>query len=76
MYDITLLDVPLDAPTLGNPSNSSSFICVCCNCDRVRMRSGKWVDDHTPSSGERRTHGLCPDCFASLYPEFASMRVR
>ena len=49
---------------------------LCCNCDRIRLRSGKWVDDQTPSSGERRTHGLCPDCFAKLYPEFTDLGVR
>jgi hypothetical protein len=72
MYDNTLLD----APPLGNSLNSSAFICVCCNCDRVRLRSGRWVDDHTPASGERRTHGLCSDCFAKLYPEFSDLGTR
>ena len=76
MYGITLLDVPLDAPPLDNPTTSSRLICVCCNCDRVRMRSGEWVDEHTPVSGERRTHGICPDCFAMLYPEFSDLGVR
>jgi hypothetical protein len=76
MYDTTLLDVPLDTPALGNPLSSSNFICVCCNCDRVRLISGKWVEDHTPTLGERRTHGLCPDCFAKLYPEFSGLGVR
>jgi hypothetical protein len=76
MYDMTLLDVPQDAQNPDNSSTSSSIICVCCNCDRVRMRSGNWVDDHTPSRSERRTHGLCHDCFANLYPEFSDLGVR
>lgn len=73
MYDISLLDVPLDAPTLGVPSAQPELICSCCNCDRIRSRSGKWSEDHTPMAGERRTHGICPDCFVVLYPEFASL---
>jgi hypothetical protein len=76
MSDVSLLEVPLDATAVGNPSSSSNFVCVCCNCDRIRLRTGKWVDDQTPSSGERRTHGLCPDCFAKLYPEFTDLGVR
>jgi len=75
MFDTTLLDPPRDAPALCHPSSSSSFICVCCNCDRVRLLSGNWVDEHTPASGQRRTHGLCPDCFAKLYPEFSDLGV-
>jgi hypothetical protein len=75
MYDISLLDVPLDAPPLGHPSTSSNFVCVCCNCDRVRLRTGVWVEDYTPVNGERRTHGLCPQCFTALYPEFADLGV-
>jgi hypothetical protein len=82
MFDISLLDVPLGAPALGNPSGSPSpspspdLICVCCNCDRIRSRSGKWCDPHTPQAGERRTHGLCPECFAVLYPEYAGLAGR
>jgi hypothetical protein len=76
MYDTTLLDVPLDAPALGSPPSSSNFICVCCNCDRFRLQTGKWVDSHSPAGDERRTHGLCPDCFAKLYPEFSDLGVR
>jgi hypothetical protein len=72
MYDISLLDVPLDAPAVGTTPTSPKLICVCCNCDRVRSRYGVWYEDHTPLAGERRTHGICPDCFVALYPEYAS----
>jgi hypothetical protein len=47
------------------------MICVCCNCDRIRSRAGVWQEDLTPLTGERRTHGICPDCFVVLYPEYA-----
>jgi hypothetical protein len=72
MFDITLLDGPTDGATTANPSAFTGLVSVCCNCDRVRSRSGKWGEDHTPTPGERRTHGICPDCFAILYPEYAS----
>jgi hypothetical protein len=76
MFDISSLDVPLDAPVLGQPTGLPSLICVCCNCDRVRNRSGMWVGDHTPVAGERHTHGICPECFQVLYPEFADPGAR
>lgn len=72
MYDISLLDVPLDAPAIGNSPRSLDMVCVCCNCDRIRSHSGEWCNDHTPMAGERRTHGICPECFVVLYPEFAA----
>jgi hypothetical protein len=75
MFNVSLLDVPLDAPAIGQSTlRSPNLICVCCNCDRVRSRSGKWAGDHTPVAGERRTHGICPECFVVLYPEFANPR--
>jgi hypothetical protein len=71
MFDISSLGVPLDAPTLGNGAHTTELICVCCNCDRVRGRSGQWHADSTPLAGERRSHGICPECFVELYPEYA-----
>jgi hypothetical protein len=75
MFDISLLDVPLDAPAQNNPKKPE-WVCVCCNCDRVRTRSGMWIEGHTPAVGERHTHGICPDCFVVLYPEFAKQSAR
>jgi hypothetical protein len=74
MFDISLLDLTEAAPALNPPAPAA--ICICCNCDRVRTRSGKWASDPTLLPGERRTHGICPECFAVLYPEFASIGVR
>lgn len=69
MFDLTNLEVPLDAPRLGS-AGSPALVCVCCNCDRIRIRSGEWSDHHSLVAGERRTHGICPECFVALYPEY------
>lgn len=37
---------------------------VCCSCQRV-IREGQ------PDAEGRVSHGLCPECLARLYPEFA-----
>jgi hypothetical protein len=67
----------IPSPGLGidalEPPPPANLVCVCCNCDRVRTRSGEWRDDITPHAGERRTHGICPDCFVVLYPEYAEL---
>ncbi len=76
MFGTTILDLPRPALEQPAPPESPELICVCCNCDRVRTRSGAWRDDITPLAGERRTHGICPDCFVVLYPEYANLVER
>ena len=73
MFGTTALDDLPFATELVDAPSSSPMICVCCNCDRVRSPSGEWRDDHTPVAGERHTHGICPDCFLILYPEYAHL---
>jgi hypothetical protein len=74
MFGISAPDLPHDAPELNASPESSELVCVCCNCDRVRNRSGEWRDDHTPAAGERHTHGICPVCFVLLYPDYAQLK--
>jgi hypothetical protein len=71
MNAVPLLEAPVDASTGRTQPAPTELICVCCNCDRIRLRSGLWREDHTPLAGERRSHGICPECFAELYPEYA-----
>jgi hypothetical protein len=73
MFGTSTPDLPFDAPELQPSPEATNLICVCCNCDRVRSRLGEWRDDHTPVAGERHTHGICPDCFDTLYPEYAGL---
>src|SRR5262245_2300365 len=49
MFGTSAPDLPFDTPELNSSSESSDFVCICCNCDRVRNRSGEWRDDHTPA---------------------------
>ena len=74
MFGTSTPDLGIDALEQSPaPLNPVNLVCVCCNCDRVRTRSGEWRDDITPHAGERRTHGICPDCFVTLYPEYAQL---
>jgi len=45
---------------------------VCCNCKRLKINNNEFVHydgrlDHLLDV--RISHGLCPECFHSLYPE-------
>ena len=48
------------------------LICVCCNCQREKITSDEWRD-RTPQPGERLTHGICPECLDTLYPDIAPL---
>lgn len=51
----------------------SGFLPICASCKKVRDDKGYWsqieqyISDH---SDARFSHGICPDCARSLYPEF------
>ena len=51
----------------------SGLIPICSNCKKVRKDDGYWeqveiyIQQH---SNANFTHGLCPDCLKSLYPDF------
>lgn len=48
----------------------ADLVCVCCHCRRARTAADEWREHH-PVTGERLTHGICPECVAELYPEIA-----
>jgi response regulator RpfG family c-di-GMP phosphodiesterase len=49
---------------------------ICANCHKVRDDQGYWQDvtlyvsDHSEVDF---SHGICPDCFRELYPEYADI---
>ncbi|GAB4410818.1 MAG: hypothetical protein Fur0044_04650 [Anaerolineae bacterium] len=51
----------------------SGIIPICSSCKKIRDEDGQWwpleiyIHDHTNADF---SHGLCPDCFARLYPGF------
>jgi DNA-binding response OmpR family regulator len=52
----------------------TKLIPICCNCKKIRQDSGYWqaIESYiTEQSGAMVSHGICPDCMRSLYPEVA-----
>lgn len=55
----------------------SGIVPICSSCKKIRDDAGYWrqveiyVSEHT---GATFTHGICPDCMAKLYPEYATHR--
>ena len=51
------------------------LLAVCAWCKRVRDKQGAWrmaeASGEHPA-GTRLTHGICPHCEASVYPQIAS----
>jgi len=51
----------------------SGLIPICSNCKKIRDDQGYWqqveiyVRDHSAADF---SHGICPECFVKIYPEF------
>lgn len=58
---------------LGEIKTLSGLIPICSNCKKIRDDKGYWqqvevyVRDHTSAEF---SHGLCPDCIKTLYPDY------
>jgi PAS domain S-box-containing protein len=53
-----------------------SVLTVCANCRRVKHTRDEWVmlsDAMLDLVGEDLSHGICPDCLRTLYPDIAEM---
>ena len=52
----------------------SGLLPICANCKKIRDDEGDWHDvaiyvrDHSDADF---SHGICPDCFHALYPQFS-----
>ncbi len=62
----------LDTLLLEELRRPGEMICVCCNCQREKAGADDWRE-HTPRTGERLTHGICPACLYELYPDIAPL---
>jgi hypothetical protein len=51
---------------------TAGLTCVCCHCRRERTEANEWRE-HSPVTGERLSHGICPDCLYELYPDVAPL---
>ncbi len=52
----------------------SGLIPICCSCKRIRDDEGYWdqVESYiTKHSGAQFSHGICPECVRTYYPNIA-----
>jgi PAS domain S-box-containing protein len=53
----------------------SGLLSICASCKRIRDERDVWqpLENYIQSRSEAKfTHGLCPDCLRTLYPEYYS----
>lgn len=51
----------------------SGLLPICASCKKIRDDKGHWgqIEQYISSHSEAKfTHGICPDCASSLYPEY------
>lgn len=56
---------------LANVKTLSGLLPICANCKKIRDDSGYWhiVEEYIRShSNANFSHGICPDCMKTLYP--------
>jgi PAS domain S-box-containing protein len=53
----------------------SGILPICASCRRIRDEGDVWqpLEEYVHTHSEARfSHGVCPDCFEKLYPQYAS----
>ncbi len=58
---------------LARVKQLSGLLPICANCKKIRDDRGYWkqVEAYIASHSEATfSHGICPECFHKLYPEF------
>ena len=64
---------------LAQVKTLSGLLPICSVCKRIRDDNGYWqqvegyIQKHTDATF---THGVCPECFLKLYPEFDPTRIK
>ena len=59
---------------LGQVRTLSGMLPICANCKKIRDDKGYWqqIESYIADHSEAEfSHGLCPECVKSLYPDFA-----
>jgi len=54
----------------------SGYLPICASCKKIRDDKGYWqaVESYISSHSEAKfSHGICPDCVRTLYPELADV---
>ncbi len=60
---------------LAEVKTLSGFLPICASCKNIRDDTGYWQQIESYLSEHANvefTHGICPECVAKLYPEFAA----
>jgi len=63
---------------LTNVKRLKGLLPICANCKKIRDDEGFWeeVDSYLHEHSEVEfTHGICPDCMKSLYPEYYNKKA-
>jgi integral membrane sensor domain MASE1 len=58
---------------LASVKTLSGLLPICSSCKRIRDDHGYWTQVErylTEQTGAQFSHGLCPECFRTLYPEY------
>ena len=64
---------------LAQVKTLSGFLPICASCKNIRDDAGYWqgIESYLSEHADVEfTHGICPDCVAKLYPEFAARQQR
>jgi PAS domain S-box-containing protein len=60
---------------MANMKTLSGLVPICSSCKKIRDDRGEWtpVEEYvTAHTGAEFTHGLCPDCLRTFYPEYVN----
>lgn len=60
---------------LAEVKTLSGFLPICASCKNIRDDTGYWqqIESYLSEHADVEfTHGICPECVAKLYPEFAA----
>ncbi len=66
--------VTLLKKSVNTYNSSASFLTICSNCRKIKLEDNQWAsasEKIIDTIGENISHGICPECIKSLYPDFA-----
>ena len=61
------------ADALADVKKLSGMLPICSSCKKIRNDSGYWEQIEAymfEHSGVEFSHGICPECFKKLYPDY------
>jgi PAS domain S-box-containing protein len=64
---------------LDNVKTLQGLIPICANCKKIRDDTGYWqqVESYIQKHSDAKfTHGICPECAVTLYPDYSPKNTR